>query len=113
MLLHFPRRRTCPPQLLTNELRARFEELGPQDTPDAIVVAHYFLPGTRYDLWAIAYDEDEGCPQFFGLVHHFETELGYVALSELETIRSPLGLPVERDLDWDECRLPELRAVLR
>jgi len=114
MLLHFPPRRRMPtPLLLTAELRARFEELGPQDHPDAVIVAHYYLTGCRYDLYAIAYDEDGGMPQFFGLIHSLYTELGYVALSELESVRSPLGLPVERDLDWDECSLPELRAVLR
>jgi len=27
-------------------------------------------------------------------------ELGYVTLSELEAVRGPMGLPVERDLYW-------------
>ena len=35
---------------------------------------------------------------FFGLVPGFEVELGYFSLSELEGVRGPLGLPIERDL---------------
>ncbi len=101
--------------LLTPALRRRFAELGPQDYGDEakeIVVAHYFLPGTGWDWWAISYDEDGGVPQLFCLVRGQEIELGYVALVELERVRSPLGLPVERDEDWQECPLAELRQRL-
>ena len=37
-----------------------------------------------------------------------EVELGYFALSELESVRSPLGLPVERDLYFEPKSLREL-----
>ncbi len=98
--------------LLTPALRRRFAELGPQDYGDEtkeIVAGHFFLPGTGWDWYAIAYDEDGGVPQLFCLVRGQEIELGYVALAELETVRSPLGLAVERDDDWEECTLAELR----
>ncbi|MGI8912324.1 MAG: hypothetical protein ACR2JY_00800, partial [Chloroflexota bacterium] len=65
-----------------------------------------------WDWYAIAYDEDGGVPQLFCLVRGQETELGYVALAELETVRSPLGLAVEWDEDWEECTLAELRLRL-
>ena len=102
--------------LLTPVLRRRFAELGPQDYGDEakeIIAAHYFLPGTGWDWYAIAYDEDGGVPQLFCLVRGQEIELGYVALAELETVRSPLGLVVERDEDWEECTLAELWQRLR
>jgi len=102
-------------QLLTEALRQRFAELGPQDHGDEgreIVVAHFFLPGTGWDWWPIAYDEDGGVPQLFCLVRGLEVELGYVSLAELEGARSPLGLGVERDEDWRECSLAELRRQL-
>ena len=37
---------------------------------------------------------------FFGLVDGFEKELGYFTLSELESVKGPLGIGLERDLYW-------------
>jgi len=45
---------------------------------------------------------------FFGLVDGLEKELGYVALSELQGVRGPLGLPIERDLWWKPKTLEEI-----
>ncbi len=101
--------------LLTPALRRRFTELGPQDYGDEaseIVATHLFLPGTGWDWFVVAYDEDGGVPQLFCLVRGQEIELGYVTLAELETVRSPLGLAVERDEDWQECSLAEVRLSL-
>jgi hypothetical protein len=42
------------------------------------------------------------------LVDGFERELGYFSLDELEQLRGPLGLPVERDLYWKPTLLSEL-----
>ena len=36
--------------------------------------------------------------EFFGLVDLYEKELGYFTLSELESIRLPFGLSIERDM---------------
>ena len=36
--------------------------------------------------------------RFFGYVIGHEREWGYFVLSELETVRGPLGLAIERDL---------------
>ena len=46
--------------------------------------------------------------QFFGLVEGFEKELGYFNLSELESVRGPLGLPIERDLHFQPKTLGEI-----
>ena len=46
--------------------------------------------------------------QFFGLVDGHEKELGYFNLSELESVRGPMGLPVERDLYWKPKTLEEI-----
>ncbi|WP_426127674.1 DUF2958 domain-containing protein [Pararhizobium sp. PWRC1-1] len=37
-----------------------------------------------------------------------EPELGYVLLSELEEIKGPGGIPIERDLNWSPTK-PLLR----
>ena len=35
-------------------------------------------------------------------------ELGYVSLKELEEVRGPMGLPIERDLYWQPKTLEEI-----
>lgn len=47
---------------------------------------------------------------FFGLVSGFEIEFGYFSLSELSSVRGEIGLPVERDLDFQPKSLAELQA---
>ncbi len=42
---------------------------------------------------------DLGCP-----------ELGYVSLNEMEAVKGPLGLGIERDLHWKAKKLREVRA---
>jgi len=46
--------------------------------------------------------------KFFGLVEGHEKELGYVLLSELEEVRGPMGLPIERDLYFKPKTLEEI-----
>ena len=101
--------------LLTDALRRRFAALGPQDEADdatVVVAAHFSLPGTGWDWYITAYDEDGGTPQCFCLVQGPALELGWVGLAELERLRSPRGLAVERDEMWRECSLAALRRRL-
>lgn len=49
---------------------------------------------------------------FFGLVDGLETELGYFTLSELEALRGPWGLKVERDLHFGRTTLAQIRYRL-
>ena len=37
----------------------------------------------------------------FGLVDGHEREFGYFSLPELESVKGPLGLPIERDRFFD------------
>jgi hypothetical protein len=39
-------------------------------------------------------------------------ELGYFVLSELEEVRGPMGLPIERDLYWKPKTLEEIAPEL-
>ena len=45
---------------------------------------------------------------FFGLVDGHEKELGDFLLSELEEVRGPMGLPIERDLHWQPKTLADI-----
>src|SRR5882762_10518597 len=96
-------------KLLTDELRARLPPLYSQEAEDdPTVYAKFFLPGTGW-TWYVT----EGSPQeqeflFFGFVVGLESEFGYFLLSELEEVRGPLGLKVERDLTFREGRLTDV-----
>jgi hypothetical protein len=44
----------------------------------------------------------------YGLVDGLELELGYFSLKELQSIKGPMALPVERDLYYEPKSLREL-----
>jgi len=103
-------------KLLTQEIRKMLPPLYAQDGKGgkAIVYMKLFTPDSSF-TWFIT----EGSPirdesskevdfHFFGLVDGHEKELGSVALSELESVRGPMGLPIERDLHWKPKTLAEI-----
>ena len=103
-------------KLLTKEMRKKLPPLYSQDGKGGKVVAYvkYFAPSSSW-TWYIT----EGSPvtdaqgvevdfKFFGLVDGQCKELGYVMLSELASVRGPMGLPIERDLWWKTKTLEEI-----
>ena len=66
----------------------------------AVVYLKLFTPDSNWTWFATEFD---GKDTFFGLVDGLERELGYFNLSELESIKGPLGLPIERDLHFECC----------
>jgi hypothetical protein len=73
--------------------------------PDPLVVVKFFTPDSNWTWWVIEGGADDGDFLFFGLVQGFCRELGYFTLRQLEEVRGPLGLPIERDLWWQPTRL--------
>ncbi len=71
--------------------------------------AKYFTPDSNWTFYATEYDGED---TFFGLVEGFEKELGYFSLSELEGVKGPMGLPIERDLYWQPKTLKEIAPEL-
>jgi hypothetical protein len=95
-------------QLLTNELRRKLPPLyATEHDEDPPVICKFFTPDSQWTWYAIEFDGDD---TFFGLVDGLENELGYFSLSELESVRGPLGLAVERDLYFEPCRLSQVRG---
>ena len=85
--------------LLPADVRATLPPLYAQEhAPDPTVFVKFFTPDSNWTWLATEFDPEEG--RFFGRVDGFERELGYFLLSELETTRGPLGLPIERDLHF-------------
>ena len=83
-------------RLMTQELLNRLPKLYSQENiEDPIAQTKFFTPDSNWHWYPVEFDGDD---LFFGLVIGFERELGYFTLSELESCRGPLGLPIERDL---------------
>lgn len=95
-------------KLLTQEIRKILPKLYEQDGKggDAIAYVKLFAPDSNPWTWYIT--EFDGEDMFFGLVHGFEKELGYFSLKELQSVKGPLGLPIERDLYWKPKTLREI-----
>jgi hypothetical protein len=74
---------------------------------DAIALLKLFTPWTTWTWYATEYNPEQRL--FFGLVVGQERELGYFSLDELEALRGPGGLRIERDLNWEPRPLKECR----
>ncbi|MFA6090121.1 MAG: DUF2958 domain-containing protein [Candidatus Woesearchaeota archaeon] len=84
---------------MTKELEAKLPALYSQENvKDPMVLVHYFNPSGQGDWYVIEYHSfSRLC---FGLVSLMEEELGYFYLDELEEVKGPLELGIERDLHW-------------
>jgi hypothetical protein len=68
----------------------------------------FFTPDSQWTWYVLEFDGED---IFFGYIVGFEAELGYFSLSELESVRGPWGLPIERDLYFKPAPLSEVRAT--
>ena len=93
--------------LLTNAIRQRLPPLyaNEEKGTEAPAVVKFFTPDSSWTWYASEFDGDD---LFFGLAVGVEPELGYFRLSELQSIRGALGLPVERDRFFKPTPLREL-----
>jgi hypothetical protein len=86
-------------QLLTAELRAQLPKLYSQEkNQDPTVACKFFCPWSNWTWFVTEGSEQDGDFLFFGYVIGLEEEWGYFVLSELESVRGPGGLTIERDL---------------
>ncbi len=94
-------------KLLTKELKKKIPKLYEQDGLgyDAVIYAKLFCPWNHWKWFILEYD---GNDQLFCYVKGDFNEYGYVSLLELESIRSPFGLGIERDLYFKPVKLREL-----
>ena len=97
-------------KLLTKELRVQFPKLyatEPVPIEEKKVIAKFFTPWTSWTWYATEFDGED---LFFGLVDGQEKEWGYFSLKELESIRGPFGLKIERDRYFGQPKIKELRG---
>lgn len=107
-------------KLLPKEIRNSLPALGSQDGKGgkSVVYVKFFTPDSNWTWYSTQGEpilDEAGSEidfQFFGLVEGFEKELGYFNLSELESAKGPMGLPIERDLYWTGKTLGQIAPEL-
>ena len=102
-------------KLLTKEIEKKLPKLNSQDgNPDARVYVKFFSPLHRWTWFATEYDPDHRL--FYGYVWSgidpsFD-EACYFSLDELQAVRLPFGLGIERDIHWDDTiTIKEVREL--
>lgn len=96
-------------QLLTKEVTTKLPFLYTQeDEEDPMVICKFFAVWSSWTWYAIEFD---GQDTFFGYVAGDFPELGYFSLSELQSLKGPMGLGIERDMYFRTCRLSEIKKL--
>ena len=98
-------------KLLTEEIRRKLPPLRSQEAQGGDAIAHvkFFTPDSSWTWYVTEFDGEDA---LFGLVDGHEKELGYFSLSELQSVRGPMGLAIERDLYWRPKPLREIAQEL-
>ena len=99
-------------ELLTIELEAQIPQLyTTEKTPleEKVIVAKFFTPDSNWS-WYVTEGQRMQNHEFlfFGIVDGFEREWGYFSLSEILNLRGPMGLPVERDLQFKPSKVKDI-----
>ena len=96
-------------KLLTKELLNKLPALYSQEnTEDPMVICKFFAVWTKWTWYAIEFD---GKDLFFGYVAGDYPELGYFSLSELQSLKGPMGLGIERDLYFKARKFSEIKKL--
>ena len=100
--------RSIRQELLTADIRTQLPGLYANEAIglSALARVKFFTPDSHWTWYASEFDGED---IFFGLVIGHFVELGYFSLAELQAVRGPLGLPVERALQFEPTSLEALR----
>ena len=95
-------------KLLTKELLKKLPPIGhsikSKEEPQAIV--KWFTPDANFTWYVAEYNPENG--MCWGLVDGLAKEFGYFTIREIEALRGPLKLPVERDWSFDPVNINSL-----
>jgi hypothetical protein len=95
-------------KLITKAIEKRLPPLyATEKLDDPIVHAKLFTPDSSWTWYITEYDPEQRL--CYGLVHGHEAELGYFSLAELEAVRGPLGLSIERDRFFKPTPISKLK----
>lgn len=103
-------------KLMTKEIEKRFNEIGCQDGKgeDAVVVLKIFNPTGAGTWYLTEYDPDNRLFFGFASIHGgLDDEWGYVSLTEMEQVKLPFGLTLERDLHFGTPKAGEVGPICK
>jgi hypothetical protein len=93
-------------KLMTEEIKKSLPPLGSQDeVKDPLIIVKFFCPWSHWTWYAYEFDGED---IFFGYVQGNFDEFGTFSLSELESVRGPLGLKIERDINFKPKHLSQI-----
>lgn len=98
-------------ELIPKELQEVIPKLyETEDQEDPIIHVKLFMPDANWTwfITELSMDEDT-C--FGYVVSPFGSELGYISLREIKSVRGALGLSVERDEQFKPCKLSEIKKA--
>lgn len=95
-------------KLMTKTLEDRFAKIGDQsESLDPIIIAKFFNPCGSMTWYASEYHKETNI--CFGYVTGTPfQEWGTFSITELESLKLPFGLGIERDIHFKEIRFSEL-----
>lgn len=100
-------------KLLTKEITDKLPALYATDnipTDQKKIICKFFTPTSNWTWFVTEGSKQEnGDFLFFGLVQGFEDEWGYFSLNELQSVKGPFGLGIERDKFFKPCTVAELK----
>jgi hypothetical protein len=98
-------------KIVTEEFEELFKDYplySQEHAKDPLVIAKLFDPCGSATWFLLEFDPVEKLA--FGFVQGLiEDELGYVSLTEMETIKGPLGIGIEQDIYFQQKRLSEVK----
>ena len=99
--------------LLTKDLRSKLPKIYATEHiegPEKVAIVKWFLPGSSWRWYVIEFDGEDMC---FGLVDSgldHGVEFGYFSLKEIQRLKNPWGLKVERDIHWAPTKIDYIRG---
>lgn len=97
--------------MITEEFETLFKDYplySQEEVEDPLVVAKLFDPVGSATWFLLEFDPVEKIA--FGYVTGLQVdELGYISLTEMESIKGPLGIGIEQDMYFIQKQLSELK----
>ncbi|MBT4089587.1 MAG: DUF2958 domain-containing protein [Bacteroidetes bacterium] len=98
-------------KLITEEFEELFKDYplySQEEVKDPLVIAKLFDPCGSASWFLTEYDPVEKIA--FSWVQGLqEDEFGYISLTEIESVKGPLGIGIEQDLYFKQKRLSEVK----
>lgn len=100
-------------ELLPKELETQLPKLYATEdikVENKTIYIKYFTPDSNWSWYVAEYDKESKI--FFGFVDGLYPEWGYFSLIELKEVKGPLGLKIERDLNFKPTRFKNIKELL-